>query len=247
MYFVFFCPNQQLPPGRRPSGVTITELKDGDSVPHVNGHADPSSAALTSPDAPMTPLDKVKFYENLGFDSNLVSFLSEIVEDASKEVEKRVGQEVNGTKTLDGFTQPRKQVAAAGVAAEDVTLNLERGDGDAAAKPLVNGSLRRSEDRFSRASSDSPDPRRRGSKASSNKSATGGGAAAGGGGGNKKIFTPGPAAPPFRIPEFKWSKLHQKLLSDVLFALETDIQVGHAWSAGGFHVERYLGYALGQN
>ena len=170
----------------------------------------------------MTPLDKVKFYENLGFDSNLVTFLSEIVEDASKEVEKRVGKEINGTKTLDGFTQPRPRNSAAAVAAEDVTLNLERGD-VSAAKPLVNGSLRRSEERFSRASSDSPDPRRRGSKASSIKSAAGGGG--GGGGASKKIFTPGPAAPPFRIPEFKWSKLHQKLLSDVLFALETDIQV----------------------
>ncbi|CAH1776878.1 unnamed protein product [Owenia fusiformis] len=41
----------------------------------------------------------------------------------------------------------------------------------------------------------------------------------------QRIYSPGPRAPPFRIPEFSWSFLHQKLLSDLLFALETDIQV----------------------
>ena len=40
-----------------------------------------------------------------------------------------------------------------------------------------------------------------------------------------QIFSPGPRAPPFRIPEFRWSYLHQKLLSDLLFSLEQDIQV----------------------
>ncbi|XP_048243612.1 neurobeachin-like isoform X2 [Haliotis rufescens] len=43
--------------------------------------------------------------------------------------------------------------------------------------------------------------------------------------GGRTIFSPGPRAPPFRIPEFRWSYLHQKLLSDLLFAVETDIQV----------------------
>ncbi|KAK6172415.1 hypothetical protein SNE40_016068 [Patella caerulea] len=43
--------------------------------------------------------------------------------------------------------------------------------------------------------------------------------------GGQPIFSPGPRAPPFRIPEFRWSYLHQKLLSDLLFAVETDIQV----------------------
>lgn len=41
----------------------------------------------------------------------------------------------------------------------------------------------------------------------------------------RQIFSPGPRAPPFRIPEFRWSYLHQKLLSDLLFSLEQDIQV----------------------
>ncbi|KAI5739638.1 hypothetical protein M8J77_021622 [Diaphorina citri] len=44
--------------------------------------------------------------------------------------------------------------------------------------------------------------------------------------GGRPMFSPGPARPPFRIPEFKWSYIHQRLLSDVLFSLETDIQ---AW------------------
>ncbi|KAK3778710.1 hypothetical protein RRG08_012982 [Elysia crispata] len=43
--------------------------------------------------------------------------------------------------------------------------------------------------------------------------------------GSGHIFSPGPRAPAFRIPEFRWSFLHQKLLSDLLFAVETDIQV----------------------
>jgi len=30
----------------------------------------------------------------------------------------------------------------------------------------------------------------------------------------------------FRIPEFKWSPMHQRLLTDLLFALETDV---HVW------------------
>lgn len=41
----------------------------------------------------------------------------------------------------------------------------------------------------------------------------------------RPMFSPGPTRPPFRIPEFKWSYIHQRLLSDVLFSLETDIQV----------------------
>ena len=41
-----------------------------------------------------------------------------------------------------------------------------------------------------------------------------------------QIFSPGPRAPPFRIPEFRWSYLHQKLLTELLTSLEQDIQ---AW------------------
>ena len=51
--------------------------------------------------------------------------------------------------------------------------------------------------------------------------------------GSKKertTFSPGPARPPFRIPEFRWSYIHQRLLSDVLFSLETDIQVWRSHS-----------------
>ena len=40
-----------------------------------------------------------------------------------------------------------------------------------------------------------------------------------------RMFNSGPRAPPFRIPEFRWSYLHQKLLSDLLFSIETDVQV----------------------
>ena len=42
---------------------------------------------------------------------------------------------------------------------------------------------------------------------------------------SRHLFSPGPRAPPFRIPEFRWSYLHQMLLSDLLFSLEQDVQV----------------------
>lgn len=47
---------------------------------------------------------------------------------------------------------------------------------------------------------------------------------------SRPMFSPGPTRPPFRIPEFKWSYIHQRLLSDVLFSLETDIQVWRSHS-----------------
>ncbi|KAL1129748.1 hypothetical protein AAG570_012692, partial [Ranatra chinensis] len=50
-------------------------------------------------------------------------------------------------------------------------------------------------------------------------------------GNGRPMFSPGPSRPPFRIPEFKWSYIHQRLLSDVLFALETDIQVWRSHSS----------------
>ncbi|XP_062872343.1 neurobeachin isoform X2 [Trichomycterus rosablanca] len=39
-------------------------------------------------------------------------------------------------------------------------------------------------------------------------------------------FSPGPRTTMFRIPEFKWSPMHQRLLTDLLFALEADL---HVW------------------
>uniref|UniRef100_A0A8C6LPS8 Neurobeachin n=1 Tax=Nothobranchius furzeri TaxID=105023 RepID=A0A8C6LPS8_NOTFU len=42
----------------------------------------------------------------------------------------------------------------------------------------------------------------------------------------RRQFSPGPRTTMFRIPEFKWSPMHQRLLTDLLFALETDV---HMW------------------
>src|SRR4029434_866066 len=41
----------------------------------------------------------------------------------------------------------------------------------------------------------------------------------------RRQFSPGPRTTMFRIPEFKWSPMHQRLLSDLLCALETDVHV----------------------
>lgn len=45
-----------------------------------------------------------------------------------------------------------------------------------------------------------------------------------------RMFSSGPRAPPFRIPEFRWSYLHQQLLKDLLFSIETDVQVWKRYS-----------------
>ncbi|XP_072248234.1 neurobeachin isoform X3 [Leuresthes tenuis] len=42
----------------------------------------------------------------------------------------------------------------------------------------------------------------------------------------QRQFSPGPRTTMFRIPEFKWSTMHQRLLTDLLFALESDV---HVW------------------
>uniref|UniRef100_A0A672LZS6 Neurobeachin n=1 Tax=Sinocyclocheilus grahami TaxID=75366 RepID=A0A672LZS6_SINGR len=42
----------------------------------------------------------------------------------------------------------------------------------------------------------------------------------------RRQFSPGPRTTMFRIPEFKWSPMHQRLLTDLLFALEADV---HIW------------------
>ncbi|XP_022044863.1 neurobeachin isoform X10 [Acanthochromis polyacanthus] len=42
----------------------------------------------------------------------------------------------------------------------------------------------------------------------------------------RRQFSPGPRTTMFRIPEFKWSAMHQRLLTDLLFALESDV---HVW------------------
>ncbi|XP_023999776.1 neurobeachin-like, partial [Salvelinus sp. IW2-2015] len=42
----------------------------------------------------------------------------------------------------------------------------------------------------------------------------------------RRQFSPGPRTTMFRIPEFKWSPMHQRLLTDLLVALETDV---HMW------------------
>ncbi|XP_045929150.1 neurobeachin isoform X5 [Micropterus dolomieu] len=43
---------------------------------------------------------------------------------------------------------------------------------------------------------------------------------------HRRQFSPGPRTTMFRIPEFKWSAMHQRLLTDLLFALESDV---HVW------------------
>ncbi|XP_071511589.1 neurobeachin-like isoform X5 [Diadema antillarum] len=59
------------------------------------------------------------------------------------------------------------------------------------------------------------------------------GASGGSGGGDtptQRVFSPGPHQAPYRIPEFQWSHMHQRMMSDLLFAIETDVQVWRSHS-----------------
>ena len=140
------------PPLVKTGGVTITELKEGEESSldsRVNGHIHPLPTTTPSADAPMTSLDKVKFYEKLGFDQNLVPFLSEIVEDASKVVEQRVGEVVDGSKTIEGFQPPKRIIEKSVVVdAEDVTLNLTKDDGASGGRGAQNSSSGKGETRL---------------------------------------------------------------------------------------------------
>uniref|UniRef100_A0AAX7TUC8 Neurobeachin n=1 Tax=Astatotilapia calliptera TaxID=8154 RepID=A0AAX7TUC8_ASTCA len=42
--------------------------------------------------------------------------------------------------------------------------------------------------------------------------------------------TPAPRSTMFRIPEFRWSHMHQRLLADLLFSIETDVQMWRSHS-----------------
>ncbi|XP_052323451.1 neurobeachin-like isoform X1 [Oncorhynchus keta] len=47
----------------------------------------------------------------------------------------------------------------------------------------------------------------------------------------RRQFSPGPRTTMFRIPEFKWSAMHQRLLTDLLLALETDVHIWRSHSS----------------
>lgn len=53
---------------------------------------------------------------------------------------------------------------------------------------------------------------------------------------SRPMFNPGPSRPPFRIPEFKWSYIHQRLLSDVLYSLESNIQVWRGYTYNTYYI-----------
>ncbi|XP_062288944.1 lipopolysaccharide-responsive and beige-like anchor protein isoform X3 [Scomber scombrus] len=56
-------------------------------------------------------------------------------------------------------------------------------------------------------------------------------AAAGGSAGQpRESGTSAPRSTMFRIPEFRWSHMHQRLLTDLLFAIETDVQMWRSHS-----------------
>lgn len=55
-------------------------------------------------------------------------------------------------------------------------------------------------------------------------------AAAAGGSSGQQSSTSAPRSTMFRIPEFRWSHMHQRLLTDLLFSIETDVQMWRSHS-----------------
>uniref|UniRef100_A0A667XCE1 LPS responsive beige-like anchor protein n=1 Tax=Myripristis murdjan TaxID=586833 RepID=A0A667XCE1_9TELE len=55
-------------------------------------------------------------------------------------------------------------------------------------------------------------------------------AVAGASGQSREGSTSGPRSTMFRIPEFRWSHMHQRLLTDLLFSIETDVQMWRSHS-----------------
>lgn len=59
---------------------------------------------------------------------------------------------------------------------------------------------------------------------------------------NTQTFSPGPSRPPFRIPEFRWSYVHQRLLSDLLGSIEADLHTWRKWDSPIYSLNRFSWY-----
>lgn len=58
----------------------------------------------------------------------------------------------------------------------------------------------------------------------------------------RREFSPGPRTTMFRIPEFKWSAMHQRLLTDLLFALESDVHVWRRCVTSNSHTNKCFSF-----
>ena len=196
--------------GETDVGDVSVEMREGeDRAEAVEGKGSPSA------------------YEILGFDPSIVSFIEELKSDIVNDVStptlpKKTAP--SGEKSEDGSGES-KDIAMTTVEKQHVNGEVgvgERGKQGSPSEPQTWGEAAaevketqitgmRSESTDTREGAEgghpleSPHPSRHGS--------------------GRHLFSPGPRAPPFRIPEFRWSYLHQMLLSDLLFSLEQDIQV----------------------
>ena len=178
--------------------------------------------------------DSPSAYEILGFDPSIVSFIEElksgIADDASTVTKTAPSGDETTTKSEGGEGDSKDVAAAAPV--ESWRMNGEvgtsagekesvagpsephtLGEADAEAKETEITGMK-SESTDTNTEGEGEHPHAPSSTTSTSRQGSG-----------RHIFSPGPRAPPFRIPEFRWSYLHQLLLSDLLFSLEQDIQV----------------------
>ena len=194
----------------------------GDVKVEVNAEMEKTTEVEKEPDSPSA-------YEILGFDPSIVSFIEElksgIADDASTTSPAPSGGE--GTKSEGGDGDSKDVAAAAPI--ESWRINGEvgssSGEKETVARPseaqtLGEADAESKETEITGMKSESTDTNTEGEGERPNEPSTTSRQGSG-----RHIFSPGPRAPPFRIPEFRWSYLHQLLLSDLLFSLEQDIQV----------------------
>ncbi|PVD34451.1 hypothetical protein C0Q70_05725 [Pomacea canaliculata] len=132
-------------------------------------------------------------------------------EESSKEqADTEKSSEVQGTDSSSTEVSVSESTATSGSAPPELPVSESAPSARSRVKPKHSGSLDSEEQNHNQSASLHRHP--------SSASRTGDERQ------GRTIFSPGPRAPPFRIPEFRWSYLHQKLLSDLLFAVETDIQ-----------------------
>ncbi|XP_065556860.1 neurobeachin-like isoform X3 [Artemia franciscana] len=120
------------------------------------------------------------------------------------------------TGNIGGETESQDDVSTADTASikeKNVNQNLLANSAESYQFPVLDGETIYPE-RTMDEESEVKKPKKTPKKARRNKRRNGG----------EPTFSPGPSRPPFRIPEFRWSFIHQKLLNDLLFSLESDMQ-----------------------
>ncbi|KAK7469905.1 hypothetical protein BaRGS_00036068 [Batillaria attramentaria] len=216
------------PPEDKPvpkSTVRISEINDDEVAAGQKSGDEKSSVTDTKAETQGSSEDSTEKTTGQSDLEPPAEVLEELITEAVKRSEaKKTGGEVQQESEEKGATAAASKPGQA--AAEATSAAAASSSADSAAPSATNAeekmSAKPKHPQQRRESGSGDSHRDRNHNASVHRQPS---SASRSGDGARAIFSPGPRAPPFRIPEFRWSYLHQKLLSDLLFAVETDIQV----------------------